>query len=201
MCNANWQTKRLTRFLALMFDEMNKPNRQGFTAAPIDRLMRLPHAEFILAAVAFGLCSAMILTFSGIHLRFTDLRHVVGTRWKFIAFFSIIFAIGGWWTAHTWRQLWRCGRSAWEILVYNYGVRIFGFSTAILIIFLVSRLGSAADGSTSFGPMMIFGVLAGVFFGVPVALHLGYFWGCVFATIVNVEHDSKLEIGEPPHLS
>jgi len=48
--------------------------------------------------------------------------------------------------------------------------------------------------------MMVLGMLAGVFFGVPVALHLGYFWGKGFAAIVNAEHDSKSEIGEPPHL-
>jgi len=65
---------------------------------------------------------------------------------------------------------------------------------------IVSWLGSTADSDTSFGPMMILGGLAGAFFGVPVALHLGYFWGKIFAAMVNVERDSKLEIGEPPHL-
>jgi hypothetical protein len=180
---------------------MNKSRRQGFNAGPIDRFMRQPHAEFILAAIAFGLCSAMILSSSDIHMNGLDVWHVIGTRWKFIVIFSLIFAVGGWWTARTWRQLWRCGRSAWERLVYDHGVRLFGFSTAISIICIVSWLGSTADSGNLFGPMMILGALAGVFFGVPVALHLGYFWGNTFAAIVKVEHDAQLEIGEPPHLS
>jgi len=180
--------------------EMNGVNRQGFNAGPIDRFMRLQHAEFILAVLAFGLCTAMILNFSGTHVNSSDFIHVVSTRWKFIVFFSAIFAVGGWWTARTWRHLWRCGRSSWERLVYDYGVRLFGFSTAIGLIFILSWLGWTSDSGTLFGPMMIAGALAGVFFGVPVALHLGYFWGSIFAAVVNAQHDSKLEVGEPPHL-
>ena len=179
---------------------MIRPNHQGFKAGPIDRFMRLPHADYILAAIAFGLCSAMILSSSSVHVNGSDFLHVISTRWKFVVIFSLILAVGGWWTARTWRQLWRCGRSAWERLVYDYGVRLFGFSTAISIIVIASWLGSTADSGTLFGPMMILGALAGVFFGVPVALHLGYFWGSIFAAIVNAEHDLKVEIGEPPHL-
>jgi hypothetical protein len=162
--------------------------------------MRLPNAEYILAAAAFGLCSTIILSSSGVHLSSTDLLHVIGTRWKFIVFFSMIFAVGGWWTAHTWRHLWRCGRSAWERLVYDCGVRLVGFSTAISLILIVSWLGWAADSGPLFGPMMIAGALAGVFFGVPVALYFGYFWGTMFASVINAEHDSNAEVGEPPHL-
>lgn len=180
---------------------MNGPSGQGFNARPIDHFMRLPHAEFILAAMAFSLCSAMILSSSGIHMNGLDFWRVISTRWKFILFFSLIFAVGGWWTGRTWRHLWRCGRSAWERLVYDYGVRLLGFSTAIGIVCIVSWLGSTADSGALFGPMMILGALAGVFFGVPVGLHLGYFWGSIFAAIMNVEHDSKLEIGEPPLLA
>jgi hypothetical protein len=65
--------------------------------------------------------------------------------------FAVIFAAGGWWTARTWRQLWRAGRSPWE------------------------RLGWATDSAGLFGPMMTAGLLAALLFGTPVALHLGYF--------------------------
>jgi uncharacterized membrane protein len=88
---------------------MNRTRRQGFTAGPIDRFMRLPRADFILAAIAFGLCSAMLLSSSDMQLNGSDFRHVPSIRWKFI------------------------------------------------VIFL--------------------GALGGVFFGVAVALHLGFFWG------------------------
>lgn len=179
---------------------MNRPNRQGFNVGPIDHFMRLPHADIMLAAIAFGLCSAVILRSSGIHMNASEYRYVISTRWKFIVVFSLMFAVGGWWTARTWRHLWRCGRSAWERLVYDYGVRLFGFATAISIIIIVGWLGSTADSGILFGPMMILGALAGFFFGVPVALNLGYWWGSTLAVIVNAEHDSTLEIGEPPHL-
>jgi hypothetical protein len=49
--------------------------------------------------------------------------------------------------------------------------------------------------------MMTAGLLAGLFFGTPVALHLGYFWGTTFAAMTGVEHDHQVELGEPPHLT
>jgi hypothetical protein len=142
----------------------------------------------------------MILTSSGIHLGGSGIQQVVTAR-KFIVFFSLIFAAGGWWTARTWKSLWRCGRSAWERAVYDYGVRAFGFSTAVFLTILLCWLGWTADSGVFMGPMMIFGLLAGAFFGVPVGLHLGFFWGNTFASLVAAEHDSTVEIGEPPHLS
>jgi hypothetical protein len=114
---------------------------------------------------------------------------------------AVIFAIGGWWAARTWRQLWRAGRSPWERLVYDYGVRGFGFSTAVGLTAIITWLGWATDSNGLFGPMMTAGLLAGLFFGTPVALYLGYFWGTSFAALTGVEHDQRVEVGEPPHLT
>jgi hypothetical protein len=163
--------------------------------------MRSSHAGSILALVAAASIVALLLTESGINGTWPDFQHVVITRWRFFALFAVIFALGGWWTARTWRQLWRAGRSPWERLVYDCGVRLFGFSNAISIILIVSWLGSTADYSTLFGPMMNLGALAGVFFGVPVALHFGYWFGTTFAAVTGVEHDKRVEVGEPPHLT
>jgi hypothetical protein len=49
--------------------------------------------------------------------------------------------------------------------------------------------------------MMSFGLLAGLFFATPVALHLGYWWGSIFAALTGVEHDHQVEVGEPPRLT
>jgi hypothetical protein len=172
----------------------------AFNARLIDRFMRLPRAEYILAAVAFGLNAAVLLTHGGSHGTWSDFQHVVGTRWKFILAFSTIFAVGGWWTAHTWRQLWRTGRSRWERVVYDSGIRGFGFATGVSLIAIVTWLGWTADSGPLFGPMMLTGLLAGLFFGVPVALHMGYFWGTAFAVRTGVEHDPRVEVGKPPKL-
>ncbi len=173
----------------------------GFHLLAIDRFMRSSHAVPILALVAAASIAALLLTESGINGTWPDFQHVVMTRWRFFALFAVIFAVGGWWTARTWRHLWRAGRSPWERLVYDYGVRLFGFSTAISIILIVSWLGSTADYGALSGPMMPLGALAGVFFGVPVALHLGYWWGTTVAAVTGVEHDHQVEVGEPPHIT
>jgi hypothetical protein len=172
----------------------------GFHLLAIDRFMRSSHAVATLALVAATSIVALLLSESGTNSTWTDFQHIVVTRWRFFALFAVIFAVGGWWTARTWRQLWRAGRSPWERLVYDFGVRGFGFSTAVAITAIVTRLGWATDSVGLFGPMMIAGVLAGLFFGTPVALHLGYFWGTTFAALTGVEHDHRVEVGEPPHL-
>ena len=41
---------------------------------------------------------------------------------------------------------------------------------------------------------MTAGLLAGLLFGTPVALHLGYFWGTTFAALTGVEHDHRVEV-------
>jgi Na+/glutamate symporter len=85
--------------------------------------------------------------------------------------------------------------------VYDSGVRGFGFGTAVAITAIIARLGWATDSDGLFGPMMTLGLLAGLFFGTPVALHLGYWWGNIFAKLTDVEHDHKVEVGEPPYLT
>jgi hypothetical protein len=45
------------------------------------------------------------------------------------------------------------------------------------------------------------GAIAAVFFGVPVCLNFGYFWGRAFALIKGLEEDPQIEVGEPPHLT
>jgi hypothetical protein len=162
--------------------------------------MRSSHAVPILALVAAASIVALLLIESGISTTWPDLQHVFMTRWRFFALFAVIFAVGGWWTARTWRQLWRAGRSPWERLVYDYGVRGFGFSTAVGLTAIITWLGWATDSAGLFGPMMTAGLLAGLFFGTPVALYLGYFWGTSFAALTGVEHDHRVEVGEPPHL-
>jgi hypothetical protein len=163
--------------------------------------MRSSHAVSVLALVSAVTVVALLLTESGINGTWSDFKHVVMTRWRFFALFAVIFAVGGWWTARTWRHLWRAGRSQWERLVYDSGVRGFGFSTAVAVTAIIARLGWATDSAGFFGPMMNFGLLAGLFFGTPVALHLGYWWGSRFAALTGVEHDHQVEVGEPPHLT
>jgi hypothetical protein len=178
----------------------------GFKLRSVDWLMCRSYSELLGALFGEG-CGITLLLAVG-----RAFPHVAGgssalslgvivLRATVLVVIASPFGVGAWWTVHTWRRLWRCGRSAWERLVYDYGVRLFGFSTAISIIAIVGWLGWTADSGALFGPMMILGALAGLFFGVPVALNLGYWWGSVFALIINAEHDSKVEIGEPPHLS
>jgi len=163
--------------------------------------MRSSHAVSIVSVVAAASVVALLLRESGINCTWLDLKKVVMTRWRFFAMFAVIFAVGGWWTARTWRQLWRTGRSRWERLVYDYGVRGYGFGTAVGLTAIITWLGWATDSDGLFGPMMTLGMLAGLFFGTPVALHLGYWWGTNFAALTGVEHDHGVEVGDPPHLT
>jgi hypothetical protein len=179
----------------------NEKKPAGFHFLAFDRFMRSSHAVPILALVASTLIVALLLAESGTNGTWPNFQHDVMTRWRFFALFAVIFAIGGWWTARTWRRLWRMGRSPRERLVYDYGVRGFGFSTAVGLTAIITRLGWAADSAGLFGPMMTGGLLSGLFFGTPVALHLGYFWGTTFAALTGVEHDHRVELGEPPHLT
>lgn len=185
---------------------MVRERRVGFELRLVDWLMCRSYSEVAGALVGELSGVALLLTIGRTfsHLTTTPSRISIGDfaiRAAVLAVITSPFAIGAWWTVRTWNRLWRCGRSPWEKTVYDFGVRIFGFWTAILIILLLSRLGATADSGTLFGPMMFLGALAGVFFGVPLALNMGYFWGSAFAAIVNAEHDSHLEIGEPPHLA
>ena len=166
----------------------------GFYLLVLDRFMRSSRAVPIVAGIAAVSIVALLLAESGIDGTWADFQHVVTTRWRFLALFAVIFAVGGWWTARTWRQLWRAGRSEWERAAYDYGVRGFGFGTAVALTAIITRLGWATDSAGLFGPMMTVGLLAGLFFGAPLALHLGYFWGTAFAAMTGAEHDHRVEL-------
>jgi H+/Cl- antiporter ClcA len=103
--------------------------------------MRSAHAVPVFALVAAASVVALLLRESGINGTSPDFQHVLMTRWRFFLLFAVIFGVGGWWTARTWRKLWRAGRSQWERLVYDYGVRGFGFSTAVGLIAIITWLG------------------------------------------------------------
>jgi hypothetical protein len=182
-----------------MRTQTKKPT--GFHLLAIDRFMRSSRAVPILALVAAASIVALLLTESGINGTWPDFQHVVMTRWRFCALFAVIFAVGGWWTARTWQKLWRAGRSQWEQLVYDYGVRGVGFSTGVSLTAIITWIGWATDSAGLFGPMMTAGLLAGLFFGTPVALNLGYFWGTTFGAVTGVEHDYRVEVGELPHIT
>jgi hypothetical protein len=173
----------------------------GFHLLVIDRFMRSAHAVPVFALVAAASVVTLLLTESVINGTWPDIQHVLMTRWRFFLLFAVIFGVGGWWTARTWRKLWRVGRSPWERLVYDYGVRGSGFGTAVGLIAIITWLGWATDSTGLFGPMMTLGLLAGLYFGSPVALHLGYWWGTAFAALTGVEHDHSVEVGEPPLLT
>jgi hypothetical protein len=111
------------------------------------------------------------------------------------------FALGAWWTVRTWRHLWRCGRSPWERAVYDYGVRFIGIFTVVSQFFILTWLGWISDAGVFFGPLMMGGALAALFFGAPVSLHFGYFMGRTLATVAGAERDARVDVGAPPHVS
>jgi hypothetical protein len=168
--------------------------RLGFELRSIDRIMRSRHADLIVGAVAAAISLVISLKYSGADLNIHDLWHVLP-----LAVFVAYFAMGGWWTVRTWRLLWRRGRSTWERIVYDHGVRVFGFLTAICLFLVITWLGWIVDsGGISFGRRMMGGVLTAVFFGIPVSLYFGQFCGRTFALFAGVENDRNVEVGEPP---
>jgi H+/Cl- antiporter ClcA len=95
---------------------------------------------------------------------------------------AAIFGAFGWWAAQSWQLLWRQGDNKWERVVYNYGVRGFGICMALAIPTILGCFGaSSGDGTTDSLRWLVGGVFFGVVFGLPVCLHLGYFWGVAFA--------------------
>lgn len=171
----------------------------GFQARFIDRLMRSPHAEIVWPIIAA--CSIVVTILISIDWEEGSLRpsSVPRARWFLLALPGLIFAIGGWWTVHTWKRVWRKGRSSWERIVYDYGVRMSGFIMAVAHIFLYSSLGWMSDSGGRVG-LMLGGAITAVFFGVPISLHLGYFGGIALAALLGVKNDPRVEVGEPPPL-
>jgi len=177
----------------------------GFKLRFVDWLMCRSYSELI--GTLFGeVCGVALLLavgrtfahFAGAHSPLS--LGVIVARVTLLVAIASPFGIGAWWTVHTWRRLWRCGRNKRERLIYDYGVRGYGVVMAIAIICIVSWLGWTEDAG-SFGPMMAAGILAGIFFGVPISLNMGYFWGKTFTTVVGIEAESRIETGEPPHVS
>lgn len=172
----------------------------GFQMRTIDRFMRSPYAEIAWSALAACSIVATLVIYSDIEMNLSQVLYVLRTRSGPLVVFGLLFAIGGWWTVRTWRRLWRRGRSPWEHIVYDYGVRGFGFglATALIVIFAL------IDWKSESGPpdelLAAGGALAAIFFGTPVALNLGYFWGAAYAASIGAEKDPKIEKGEPPLL-
>jgi hypothetical protein len=163
--------------------------------------MCLPYAEAIGAFVAAAVSVATLLIYGGAGPDLRQLSHLIRTRIFLLGVFAAIFAIGGWWTVRTWKQLWRYGRSPWERAVYDYGVRFVGIYIAVGQLLILTWLGWISDARTLFGPLMVGGAIAALFFGVAVSLHFGYFVGRALATVVAAERDPRVEVGEPPHLT
>jgi hypothetical protein len=176
----------------------------GFEMRFVDRLMCRRYSE--LAGALFGELSgiALLLTIGRTfaHLSAASSRISVidiAIRAVLLALITSPFGIGAWWAVRTWKRLWRCGRTPRERLIYDWGVRGYGLGMAVTIFCIVTWIGSTSDASL-FGPMMVAGALASIFFGVPISLNMGYFWGSTFATVVGVEADPRVETGEPPHV-
>ncbi len=171
----------------------------GVRAASVDRLMRKPHAEVVCALVAAGIGVALLLIAGGPGLSTDGIARFLRSEAKTLAAFAALFGGGGWWLVHSWRLLWRCGRSRWEHSVFDLGVRTFGVAVALLLIVIGASLGINADvGGTALAPMMLAGAVVSLIFGLPISLHLGHYWGRRCAEVLGVQREPDLEIGDPP---
>jgi multisubunit Na+/H+ antiporter MnhB subunit len=170
----------------------------GFQLLSIDHWMRSPGAEFVGAIIAACSIVVSLVVNSEDGMSLSRALYLLRTRTGVLALFGLLFAIGGWWTVRTWRRLWRSGRSPWERVVYDYGVRLFGFSLSIALIIIFAYFGRESESDQRL--LMINGAIAALFFGTPVALNLGYFWGEAYAAAVGAEKDPAVEKGEPPLL-
>ena len=63
--------------------------RRGIEAQSLNRFMRLPHADLILAAIAAGLSVAILVSFSGIDF-------AIKTNGVLPALFAAIFGVDNW---------------------------------------------------------------------------------------------------------
>lgn len=95
------------------------------------------------------------------------------------------------WGVRTWRTLWRRGTTPWGRLVYNYGVRGFGLSTAVSITVIGGYFGATvlATSPADSWRCAIAGAIFAAIFGTPVGLGLGYLWGTWMAYFAGVEPD------------
>jgi hypothetical protein len=180
--------------------ERYTPN-PGFAARPVDSIMHMRFA--VPFAACIGACSSLFLA-SVIdgpgRLDLSQPLRAVKIAGFFVMFFGTIYAAGAWWTVRTWRRLWRRGRTKWERLIYDSGVRSFGVFMAFTIILVCTFLGWSTDQGRLFGPMMMFGLLSSVFFAFAVCLNLGFFWGRTFAIFAGVDSQPTMEQGDPPRV-
>ena len=96
------------------------------------------------------------------------------------------YGTAGWWAVQTWQALWRTGRDKWERVVFDYGVKGFGLCTAVTITVTLGWLGWSTTVETGDRLWFAAGLLTGAVVGLPVSLHLGYFWGVAFAKAVGI---------------
>jgi hypothetical protein len=96
------------------------------------------------------------------------------------------------WGARTCRSLWRRGTTPWGRLVYNYGVRGFGLSTAVSITVIGGYLGATALATSPADSLRcaVVGAIFAAIFGTPVGLGLGYLWGTSMAKFAGLEPDA-----------
>ena len=126
---------------------MSRPS--GFELRPVDRLMRRRHAPSCGAALAGVIGAGLLLAVSpSVHTP-RELWQMLLHRAGIFAMFGGLFAVGGWWTVHTWKALWRRGRSSRERVIYDMGVRGMGFIMGVVIFLVVTWLGLTADAKMS----------------------------------------------------
>lgn len=172
----------------------------GFQMRAIDRFMRSPYAGLALSTLAACSIVATLVIYSDVEVNLSQFIYVLRTRPGPLVAFGLLFASGGWWTVRTWRRLWRRGRSPWEHVVYDYGVRGFGIVVAAALIVIFALFDWKSESGLPDGLLAAGGALAAMFFGTPVALNLGYLWGAAYAAATGAEKDPKIEEGEPPLL-
>ena len=101
------------------------------------------------------------------------------------------------WGARTCRTLWRRGTTPWGRLVYNYGVRGFGLSTAVSITIIGGYLGATvlATSPADTWRCAIAGAIFAAIFGTPVGLGAGYLWDTWMAYFARLEPDVERKTG------
>jgi hypothetical protein len=185
---------------------MTQKRRAGFELRYIDWLMCHSYSEIVGALIGelSGVALLLIIGRAFVYSAPTSQSLSIGilaTRAVVLGAITSPFALAAWWTVRTWKQLWRYGRSPWERAVYDYGVRFIGIFTAVSQFFILTWLGWISDSGALFGPPMMGGAIAALFFGIPVSLHFGYFMGRTLAAIAGAERDPRVEVGDPPHVS
>lgn len=85
----------------------NRTPSGGLELRPVDRLMRLRHADSCGAAVAALSGVVLLLAVSPPTHTLRQLWQMLLERAGIFGLFGLLFAPGGWWTVRTWKALWR----------------------------------------------------------------------------------------------